>query len=158
MANPLHKSGKPGNSPFLTALAAVDQLPPSAKTAADGCPVSPQHSVTTEVFDGFMALQMLTVRALPHLTPEELKVLSNASDYSSSLARRAADVAAGIGCLVASDTAAGNFQSKHDVPTMLFHLAEVFNQVAGFSDLGNAAVYRLNELRRSEELRGQSTQ
>lgn len=53
------------------------------------------------------------------LTDEQLKSIASSETVSHEL-ENLAGVMSGIGCLVASDTSAGNFQSRHDVPELLF--------------------------------------
>jgi hypothetical protein len=91
-------------------------------------------------FNESTVLQLLFRKALQHLSPDELKWLAlDGSDYVEAVARRAAGVAEGVGCLIASDSSAGNFQSRHDVPSLLFHFAGVYRQIAGMAAVSGLA-------------------
>lgn len=104
-----------------------------------------------QAFDGRSVLELLFAKAEGRLSRRELEFLSDASQYAQSLAQKAADVATGIGCLIDTDgehaargnVSAGNFQSSHDVPTLLFHFAEVFTHIEGLASIGSQADYKL---------------
>ena len=98
------------------------------------------------VFGPEALMQLLYRKAKPHLTPSDFGwIVRDGSSYAEGVARNAAQFAERVGCLVADDgradgVNAGHFQSHRDVPGLLFHLANVFDQLAGLADvIGDAA-------------------
>lgn len=91
-------------------------------------------------------LRLLSDRALRHASAAEVSWLDeNLPEYIQRFARGAAEVAEGIGCLVASDDDAGSFQDREQVSRLLFHVSTQFQQLAGLcavQELASSEVQR----------------
>jgi hypothetical protein len=89
----------------------------------------------------------LWARAANALTRDELKWFAQSCDYTEMQARSLSSVIEGIGCLVVEDGlewhGAGNFQSTHDVPDLLFSIAHQVNTLAGLMAVSSGAYARL---------------
>lgn len=99
--------------------------------------------------DIYEAMTLLANRGLKHMTLDELKMLSGATDIAESEARRLAAVCDGIACLVNTDATAklpgGNFQSESDVFDLLCSLSHSLSGIAGLIYLGGEAELKVQE-------------
>jgi hypothetical protein len=124
-----------------TTAAPVAAQAPEATTPA---PSQPLPGLT-----GCSVLEMLFNRAAPSLTAGELEHLSQqAGELAQTIAQRAADVAEGIGLLIADESAAhgepdepGAFRNSSDLPGLLWHFGDVFQQVAGLVSVAGEAAF-----------------
>ncbi|HUW38589.1 MAG TPA: hypothetical protein VMV91_14790 [Rhodocyclaceae bacterium] len=89
------------------------------QSANDYCP-----SMST-----MLMMDTLWDAAKPNLTDKQLAELDSYEDIRNQL-QNISDVMSGIGCLVADDEMAGNFQHKSDVPTLLFMFANLIDTQA----------------------------
>jgi hypothetical protein len=122
-----------------------------APEAATPAPSQPLPGLT-----GCSVLEMLFNRAAPSLTPGELEHLSQqAGELAQTIAQRAADVAEGIGLLIADESAAhgepddsSTFRNSSDLPGLLWHFGDVFQQVAGLVSVAGEAAFLARGARR----------
>jgi hypothetical protein len=84
-------------------------------------------------------------RASDTLTDEELEWFSGATDHAENMIIPLHETINGIGCLVASDEQDGTFQSRHDVPGLLFSIANSLDTIQGLIHIGSAANHRLRK-------------
>lgn len=114
-------------------MSATTPVPPQPLPGLTGCSV----------------LEMLFNRAAPSLTAGELESLSQqAGELAHTIAQRAADVAEGVGMLIASESAthgepgeSGAFRDSSDLPDLLWHFGDVFRQVAGLVHVADEAAF-----------------
>jgi len=104
------------------------------------------------VFGPPTAMSLLFRKARAHLSDADLEWLFiDGSSYAEALAENAAVVAEGIGWLVHKDnagaehTSAGSFQSNADVPPLMFHMSNVFLQIASMVNVVAEAEVELRE-------------
>lgn len=97
-------------------------------------------------FTASSCLELLMNRAVDHLSADDLQwIAQEGLSHAQGLARDAKAVAVGVACLVAHDaglgkgSGAGNFQDGDGVFTLLVHLGETFDHVAGLIALSTAA-------------------
>lgn len=123
---------------------------PNPATPGDTLPTPDRYGVLT------------TGRALEALwnecqgtAPQELIdwMAAHATDTAVQHLRNLAEVAEGLGCLVASDgdssLPSGNFQTGRDVGTLLFHIGQSIDTLAHLADIGDAAKFwKLNPEKR----------
>ena len=87
-------------------------------------------------FNPVNLIRLLMSTAAAHLASDDLHaIVDGGASFVDQSARHAAEVAEGLGCLVADDDAAGvgSFQSGQDVAGLLFHMAEHLQALAGIS-------------------------
>jgi hypothetical protein len=96
-------------------------------------------------------LELLYLRAAPHLSRADLcRIAVDSAAYAESVASNAAEVAEGIGALIAVDSddagnlRSGAFQEISDLPGLLWHFAEVFRSVQGAAHVASRAASTLN--------------
>ena len=143
-------------SPTPGAAANLAGTNPAAAHAASPATVA---SADPDPFDGAFTparlLGLLYEQARPKLTPAHRRaIVSGAAGYVSSVAQRSAVVVEGLGCLVADDggssgrpgPAVGAFQSADDVPTLLWHMADVLQGLSAMADVAARAFDDLTEL------------
>ena len=128
---------------------------PSSAPAAAGVAVKVPDATSTAPslplpgLTGCGVLEMLFNRAAPGMTVTELEHLSNqAGDLAHSIALRAAEVAEGVGALVADEGAtevmngaSGAFRNTSDLPGLLWHFGDVFQHVAGLVSVSGSAAF-----------------
>lgn len=133
---------RPSSAP---AAAGVAVKVPDATSTAPSLPLPlPLPGLT-----GCGVLEMLFNRAAPGMTVAELEHLSNqAGDLAHSIALRAAEVAEGVGALVADEGAtevvngaSGAFRNTSDLPGLLWHFGDVFQHVAGLVSVSGSAAF-----------------
>lgn len=82
-------------------------------------------------------------RAADKLTNEELADVVRISEYATIQARNLSDIIADVGCLIGSDTQAGNFRDRGSVSTLLFSIAHQVDTIAGMLEVSADAEFRL---------------
>lgn len=118
---------------------------PEATTPA---PARPLRGLT-----GCSVLELLFNRAAPNMTgPELAHLASQSGELAQSIALRAAEVAEGVGLLIADDTAhgaagieTGAFRDNNSLPGLLWHFGDVFQQVAGLVGVADEAAFLARE-------------
>lgn len=85
--------------------------------------------------DGRTVLEVLYLRAAPHLTPAEMEHMALAEGVASELVRQVGTVAAGVASLVEADElsecSAGSFTTGREVGALLHLIAGTLSQVEG---------------------------
>lgn len=95
-------------------------------------------------------------RAAPTLTKEELNWFSGADDLADCATIALQETVVGIGCLVNEDEPNGNFQSREDVPGLLFHIANSLDQIRSLHAVARGAdiqLYRLEQNRVLDDIK-----
>lgn len=125
---------------------ATTQAPAAAPApeATTPAPARPLPGLT-----GCSVLEMLFNRAAPNMTgPELAHLASQSGELAQSIALRAAEVAEGVGLLIADDATTGDagsetgaFRDNSSLPGLLWHLADVFQQVAGLVGVADEAAF-----------------
>lgn len=93
--------------------------------------------------------QELWERCAGKLNKQELEWFAGAHEAAELRLRNLVVLTEGLGCLIGSDVTekghlcAGNFQSHHDVPNLLFSLSESINSALALFEVSNAAQCRL---------------
>jgi hypothetical protein len=96
------------------------------------------------VFNTANIIYTLWERVADGLTADELKWFAQATGEAERATRNLIEVVEGIGCLIAGDDGnIGNFQSKEDVPTLLFHIGHSLDHISMMAYIGGSAAYRL---------------
>lgn len=87
-------------------------------------------------------LDLLLVRAAPHLTQKELTWLErNVSEFAGTLAMQLEDLTEGIGCLVAADADSGSFRDTDDLPRLMFFLSNQVSLLNGLRLVSDMATH-----------------
>ena len=105
-----------------------------------------QTSGIKGVCDTNNIMMELWKRAAPTLTKEELKWFSAADDIADCATIALQETVIGIGCLVSEDEPNGNFQSREDVPGLLFHIANSLDQIRSLHAVAKSADIQLCRL------------
>lgn len=100
------------------------------------------------LYDG---MQVLVARGIDHMTVDELRMLSGATETAENEAHRLSKMLGEIGCLVGSDAAhtnppAGNFQDADSVQELLFSVAHGLDTISALIYLGSEARYRAQKM------------
>ena len=95
-------------------------------------------------------VELLYVKAAPQLSLADLSAIaSGAASYAEDMANRSADLADGLGCLIAEDASngpgAGNFQDGAGVSQLLFHFGDLLRSIEGVACAGALAASELKE-------------
>lgn len=112
-----------------------------------------KSSVTMPVFGIRALMQLLSERAMPYLSRQELEWLADGGmDLAGSYARQLEQVLEGVACLVAVDSSpgrfsAGSFQSTEELPGFLNLQANGIGVVGGLIHISEVALSRLHETR-----------
>lgn len=97
-------------------------------------------------------VDLLFSRAAPKLSDADLMaIITGGAAFAETAASYAAEVAEGVGCLVAHDAidgpGAGNFQAAGDVSILLFNVRDQFLSLEGVTSAINWAAAELKERR-----------
>lgn len=95
-------------------------------------------------------VELLYLKAAPQLSLVDLSAIAiGAASYAEGMARRSADMADGLGCLIAHDASngpgAGNFQDGEAVSQLLFHFGDLLRSIEGVAWAGAWAAAELEE-------------
>ena len=97
---------------------------------------------------------ILQQRAALNLTDDDLEVMAGATSFAKSMAIEARDVFMAVGCLANADEGnTGSLSSGgDDVPSLLFHTANIFDLASSLIEIGENARYEL-DMRKSAPVR-----
>lgn len=89
-------------------------------------------------------LETLYAASAGNLTPDALEwVAKSADDVAHRMATDLKETVNGIACLVANEPkdggGAGNFQSPHDLPELLFGIGHSLDTIGGLMQIGSGA-------------------
>lgn len=82
-------------------------------------------------------------RTKDSLSNPELEWFAQATEHAQTEVRNLRDVAAGIGCLIASDTQSGALQDRDGTSSMLYAISAQLDTITGMIEIGSAANDRL---------------
>lgn len=106
----------------------------------------------------YESMTLLMDKAADSMTPTDWLKLTDLTDAAASEARRLAEVASGIGCLVSNDgrtkAGAGSFQDADAVAALMWSMSHSFEAVAAMAEVGGYAASKLIPL---DVLMGKST-
>ncbi|MGZ5050459.1 MAG: hypothetical protein ACXWF8_05300 [Methylobacter sp.] len=88
-------------------------------------------------------LHHLWQAAADNMSNDQLEFFSNLSEKAEQESRNLSDIVMDIGCLIAADKDAGNFQHRDSVSTLLFSLSHQLDAITAMMEVGHSADYRL---------------